>query len=105
MVGTQPEDQLAFEGFAVLSVELCAVVVPPMANAAIANQFASIKEGAGIGAAKKLLTPRAGTDAKQAEGVLQSIQLELVVGYDLLQARVRFFGHNSLLFRGAADGS
>ena len=59
------------EGFAVFGAELCAALRPPIMNAAVANQFAGIEEGAGIGAAKELPTPGAGDDAKQAQGVLQ----------------------------------
>jgi len=86
MLATQPEDQLTLEGFAVFDAELRAALRPPFRNATVANQFAGIEEGAGIGTAKKLLAPGAGNDAQQTLGVLQSIEVDFVACYDLLCA-------------------
>ena len=82
MLAAQPEDQLTLEGFAVFDAELCAALRPPFMNAAVANQFAGIEECAGIGSAKEFLTPGAGDDAQQAQGVLQSIKVDFVAGHD-----------------------
>ena len=54
MGSAQPVDQLAFEVCAIFYAELPAALGPPIVNAAVANQFAGIEEGAGIATAKKL---------------------------------------------------
>lgn len=91
----QPEDQLAFEVGTVFNAELSAALRPPFVNAAVANQFASIEEGTGIRAAQELLTVGTGIDTKQAEGVLQPFQVELVARQYLVDAWVGFFRHGS----------
>jgi hypothetical protein len=64
VVVAKPEDQLAFESFAVFAAELCAALRPPFVNAAVADQFTRIEEGARIGAAEELLAAGAGSDTQ-----------------------------------------
>src|SRR5277367_2438050 len=47
MVIAQPEDELAFQILVLFGAELSAALRPPLAKAAIANQFTSIEERAG----------------------------------------------------------
>ena len=93
MMVAQPEDQLAFQALAFFGAELCATLRPPFANAAVANQFAAIEKNARIPAAEKLLASGARTDAEQAQGILQSVEVELLAGQNVFYARLGFFGH------------
>jgi hypothetical protein len=80
MVLAQPDDQSAFDVFAIFDANLRGASGPPLGNATVTNRFTSIEERAGIGAAKILLTPRARTDTQKVERVLETSKFKLVAG-------------------------
>lgn len=93
MVLAKPEDEFAFEVFAIFDLELGGAVWPPFVDAAVTDGSTGIEKGPGLGTAEEFLTPGAGHHAQQGEGLPEPIEFKGVAGQDLFWAGIGFVGH------------